>query len=84
MRLTSLSPASRSTRRCLLIVDGVVPSSVESSWAVIPSSDTDGSALIGHGVVPDVTLLPRQSDLVAGKDTLFEAALAWVRQELKP
>lgn len=51
------------------------------------SGDTvgaDGSALIGHGVEPDVTLLPRQSDLVAGKDTLFEAALAWVRQELKP
>lgn len=53
----------------------------------LASGDTiaaDGSALIGHGVVPDVTLLPRQSDLVAGKDTLFEAALAWVRQELKP
>lgn len=51
------------------------------------SGDTigaDGSALIGHGVAPDVTLLPRQSDLLAGKDTLFEAALAWVRQELKP
>jgi hypothetical protein len=51
------------------------------------SGDTigaDGSALIGHGVAPDVTLLPRQSDLVAGKDTLFEAALTWVRQELKP
>ncbi len=51
------------------------------------SGDTigaDGTALTGHGVVPDVVLLPTQSDLVAGKDTLFEAALAWVRQELKP
>jgi C-terminal processing protease CtpA/Prc len=44
----------------------------------------DGRALIGHGVEPDVVLLPRQSDLLAGKDTLHEAALAWVRQELKP
>lgn len=62
-----------------------------SSWAGLNyqfgSGDTigaDGSSLLGHGVAPDVTLLPRQSDLVAGKDTLFEAALAWVRQELKP
>lgn len=44
----------------------------------------DGSALIGHGVMPDVVLLPKQSDLIAGKDTLFEAALAWVRKELEP
>lgn len=53
----------------------------------VASGDTiafDGSALIGHGVVPDVVLLPRQSDLLAGKDTLHEAALAWVRQELQP
>ncbi len=53
----------------------------------IASGDTiafDGTALIGHGVEPDVVLLPRQSDLLAGKDTLHEAALAWVRQELKP
>ncbi|MFT3774636.1 MAG: S41 family peptidase [Minicystis sp.] len=62
-----------------------------SSWGglyyQIASGDTigaGGSALIGHGVEPDVTLLPKQSDLIAGKDTLFEAALAWVRQELKP
>ncbi|APR84832.1 Hypothetical protein A7982_10181 [Minicystis rosea] len=62
-----------------------------SSWGGLyyqfASGDTisaDGSPLIGHGVVPDEVILPRQSDLVAGKDTLFEAALAWVRKELKP
>jgi hypothetical protein len=51
------------------------------------SGDTiskDGAMLIGHGVEPDETILPRQSDLVAGKDTLHEAALAWVRAHLKP
>lgn len=51
------------------------------------SGDTigfDGQALIGHGVIPDEVILPKQSDLLAGKDTLHEAALAWVRQELKP
>jgi hypothetical protein len=53
----------------------------------IASGDTiahDGTPLLGHGVEPDVVLLPRQSDLLAGKDTLHEAALAWVRQELAP
>lgn len=61
-----------------------------SGWGFytrLASGDTigkDGSGLIGWGVEPDVTLLPKQSDLVVGKDTLFEAALAWVRQELKP
>jgi C-terminal processing protease CtpA/Prc len=62
-----------------------------SGWAGLgyqfASGDTitaEGAPLIGHGVVPDVTLLPKQSDLLAGKDTLFEAALSWVRQELKP
>jgi hypothetical protein len=62
-----------------------------SSWGGLyyqyGSGDTigpDGSAQIGHGVVPDEIILPKQSDLLAGKDTLFEAALAWVRKELKP
>jgi hypothetical protein len=43
-----------------------------------------GDLLIGHGYVPDEVILPRQTDLLAGKDTLFEAALAWVRKGLKP
>jgi hypothetical protein len=53
----------------------------------IASGDTigfDGSALIGHSVLPDEAVLPKQSDLLAGKDSIHEAALAWVRQELKP
>lgn len=44
----------------------------------------DGKPLIGHGVVPDEQVDQRQSDLLAGVDTIHEAALAWVRQELKP
>ncbi len=52
---------------------------------VLASGDTflpDGSTANGRGVEPDVVVLPRQSDLLAGKDTVFEAALSWVRQEL--
>ncbi|MFO0593268.1 MAG: S41 family peptidase [Polyangiaceae bacterium] len=52
----------------------------------IASGDTiraDGQALIGHGVEPDEVVQQRQSDLLAGKDSLHEAALAWVRAHLK-
>lgn len=44
----------------------------------------DGRTLNGTGIEPDEVVLPKQSDLVAGKDSVYEAALAWVRQELKP
>lgn len=44
----------------------------------------DGTTHNGRGVEPDVVVLPKQSDLLAGKDTVYEAALAWVRSELKP
>jgi hypothetical protein len=52
----------------------------------IASGDTvtsDGSAWIGHGVVPDEVVPQRQSDLLAGKDSIHEAALAWLRANLK-
>ena len=54
---------------------------------VIATGDTfipDGSTMNGRGVAPDIVVLPKQSDLLAGKDTVYEAALAWVREELKP
>jgi hypothetical protein len=44
----------------------------------------DGTTHNGRGVEPDVVVLPRQSDLLAGKDSVFEAALAWVRAGLAP
>ena len=52
----------------------------------LASGDTisfDGTPWIGRGVVPDEVVQQRQSDLMVGIDTLHEAALAWVRQELK-
>ena len=54
---------------------------------VIATGDTvayDGRTLNGTGITPDVVVLPKQSDLLVGKDTVYEAALAWVRQELAP
>ena len=44
----------------------------------------DGSALIGHGVSPDVVVEHTQSSLLQGKDAPFDAALAWVKGNLKP
>jgi len=41
--------------------------------------DPQGIAHIGTGVVPDEEVVPKQSDLLLGKDTAYERALAWVR-----
>ena len=56
------------------------------SWrmATGDSIASDGSPLIGHGVAPDVVVEQKQSDLLAGRDTVHEAGLAWVRDNLKP
>ena len=39
----------------------------------------DGSTQLGTGVPPDEDLLPKQSDLVVGKDTVYLRALDWIR-----
>ncbi len=40
---------------------------------------SDFSTRLGQAVQPDEVLLPKQSDLLVGKDTVYERALAWVR-----
>lgn len=44
--------------------------------------DATGQTRNGRGVEPDIIVLPRQSDLIAGRDTVFEAAMQWIRQSL--
>lgn len=39
----------------------------------------DGSAMIGTGLLPDEDILPKQSDLVNGVDTVYARALEWLR-----
>ena len=41
--------------------------------------DPTGQPQMGKGVEPDENIVPSQSDLLAGKDTVYERALAWVR-----
>ncbi|MBM4359337.1 MAG: hypothetical protein FJ096_14640 [Deltaproteobacteria bacterium] len=53
----------------------------------LASGDTfvaDGRSLNGFGAEPDEIVVPRQSDLARGKDTVFEAALAWLRSQQEP
>jgi hypothetical protein len=49
--------------------------------AVGDSFDPTGRTLNGRGVEPDVVVLPKQSDLLAGRDSVFEAAFTWVQTE---
>ncbi len=39
----------------------------------------DGASQLGSGVVPDEEIVPEQSDLLVGKDTVYLRALDWVR-----
>jgi hypothetical protein len=54
------------------------------SLGIEDSIAPDGTTLCTHGVDPDVVVLPKQSDLLAGKDTVHETAMAWIRTELAP
>lgn len=60
------------------------PGAIAFQLASGDSISAEGAPLIGHGVDPDEVVLQRQSDLLAGKDTMVERALAWLRKELKP
>ncbi len=44
----------------------------------------DGLGMIARGVEPDEIVAQKQSDLIRGRDTVYERALAWVRSEMKP
>jgi C-terminal processing protease CtpA/Prc len=54
------------------------------SVGIEDSIDWKGMPLCGRGVEPDEVVLPKQSDLLQGKDTLHEAALRWIRREMQP
>lgn len=45
--------------------------------------DFQGDTLIGQGAEPDVIVEHTQTSLLSGKDAPYEAALAWVRDNLK-
>lgn len=41
--------------------------------------ESAGTLRLGRGVAPDEEIVPKQSDLLVGKDTVYERALAWLR-----
>ncbi len=59
-------------------------SGINYQVAIGDTIGADGHSLCGHGVAPDETVMPLQSDLVAGRDTAIARALAWVRSEVAP
>ncbi len=58
--------------------------SMRMSLATGDTITYEGKPLIGHGVEPDEIVLPLQSDLIHGRDTIYLRALAWLRSELEP
>jgi len=52
------------------------------SLAAQDSISPEGVTMTGHGVIPDELILPTQSDLLKGRDTLHDAAVAWIRKEM--
>ncbi len=44
----------------------------------------EGQTKLGTGAAPDEIVVPLQSDLLQGRDTIYERALAWVRSEAMP
>ena len=61
-----------------------LPGSISLQMASGDTISHDGSPLIGSGAEPDEIVLPLQSDLIHGRDTIYLRALAWVRSELEP
>lgn len=65
------------------ILDELVGGAVQLQDTVFVRDASDDNLRFntGIGVAPDEVVLQRQSDAVAGRDTLLEAARAWVRGE---
>jgi len=64
-----------------------LPSTIEGlpngdgfQYAVANYISEGGEVLEGQGVVPDVELIPDREGLLAGRDPVLEAALAWIRE----
>jgi len=69
----------------------VLPSVVEAlpngdkfQFAIAGYETCNGETLEGRGVVPHVELKPSRADLLAGRDPVLEAAIAWVHETRKP
>ena len=52
---------------------------IQDSLFVVDDADPSRAFASSTGVLPDVIVRQKQSDAMAGKDTIYETALAWVR-----
>ena len=46
--------------------------------AIADFATPDGTVLEGRGVIPDEPVRPTRADLLAGRDPVLDAALAWI------
>jgi carboxyl-terminal processing protease len=46
--------------------------------AIADFATPDGTVLEGRGVLPDEPVRPTRADLLAGRDPVLDAALAWI------
>lgn len=55
-----------------------LPSGDVLQYAIGDFVTATGQRIEGHGVAPDVVVAPTRADLLAGRDTVLEAALDWL------
>jgi carboxyl-terminal processing protease len=67
-------------------VGGVLPSAIEKlpngdgfQYAFANYVSEGGEVLEGRGVIPDEAVTPTRQALLAGRDEVLEAAIAWIR-----
>ena len=51
-------------------------------YAIANYVSADGVALEGHGVQPDEEVAPTRERLLAGRDPILDAAVAWVEGQV--
>ena len=58
-----------------------LPNGDSFQYAVADYQLPNGKRLESVGVVPDVEVVPKRSELLAGRDPAMEAAIAWIREQ---
>jgi carboxyl-terminal processing protease len=72
---------TRSAGAALPSVVVMLPSGDGFQYAMADYFTTTGHRLEGNGVVPDEEVVPTRAALLAGRDPVLEAAVAWIRSQ---
>jgi carboxyl-terminal processing protease len=72
---------SRTAGAVLPAVVDRLPNGDSFQYAVADFHSPKGKRLEGVGVVPDVEVVPKREELLAGRDPVLVAAVAWIRRQ---